>query len=499
MHEADDLEPVQRCDPAYFRVGEPRLGPSGTLLEDAQSTGLRGLPVDPAVSLWVAGGGNALVEVGAECPIGAAAGPAPVEVPELALHLGEDVACLGCVPLAEAGRRGRVDLGVAEQVLKNEQVVEGEDDASLALFGHEGPERNGKLVGGERDLHCFALILDGGRLLPLDEHGGEHPGDSEGAAVDEAEASEGVDQVGVAGLRIVVEDVVGRDAADEAARIADLEMAGELLDEDGAGDAVIGVAEGVHQGFAEGDLGVGAILPPGDRRTLASVRRYAELLAMTWRLVEAQVICAQLPAGEKNAIAQDWLEMAVATLKGTRSIVEADLRLPVLIEAATIVDGFFVGIWAVDTAESIRFPMGGLTAQVLAAKYEEVRATDGREGLPRAEHDTFSWLSRKTIRQIDTVLFDTPCGTDGARARLAIKLLEDGLQNRLVPSLLLEARTVQGCSSPEEHNQRVMRVYDQVDEGEGVVLWIQEVYRLVHRALSRLHTEALSPWAGRVP
>lgn len=259
--------------------------------------------------------------------------------------------------------------------------------------------------------------------------------------------------------------------------------------------------EAARRGDIVGELRVryrlARLLPSGSRRGVASIGRYAELLVQTWRLAEAEAVCARLPAGDGNPATQNWLEMAAEILRGKEWVVEADLPLPVLIESATAVEAPFVGCWVIDVADSIPFRRGGLSARILAAKYEEVREQDKREGLPTAELRSLCWVSRKTARQTEAVLFNSPCGGDGVRVRLAIEVQDYGIPKVLVPSLLMEVCAEHEGGSVAEHNGRALLVCAQACESEQIDPWIQEVYRLVHVALSRLHTKAVSTWAGR--
>jgi hypothetical protein len=194
---------------------------------------------------------------------------------------------------------------------------------------------------------------------------------------------------------------------------------------------------------------------------------------------------------------RNWLTRAVEILEGKAWVADADLPLTDLIGAADVVHAPLLGSWRVDAAEPLRYPKGRLTASLLAAKYEEVRAEDGREGLPVAEHQTLWWLSRGTAEEADTLLLDAPSESNGVCAQLAFRIERDDVQSLVRPTLLIHARPGQSPASFVERNRNVRRVYEQVCERRQIEPWVHSVCRLVQTALIRLHTRALSPWPDR--
>jgi len=234
------------------------------------------------------------------------------------------------------------------------------------------------------------------------------------------------------------------------------------------------------------------ILPPGDHEGSQWLRRYAQLLEGAWRLAEAEQIRARLP----EAPASEWLVKAARLTREEDWVVEADRPIPDLIEAATAVDSPFSGRWLLAGHHALSLPTPGLRGEEIIAKYDQVRAEDGRPGLPCARVGELGWLSRTELRRAETVLFDHPPGRTPPWPQLAIRILSDELHSVLVPSVLFDAGRPEPGEPAEEHNRRALSACRE-DRLEGEArLWQREVQSVVLRALRRLQTQARSAWPG---
>src|SRR5690554_8169031 len=95
-------------------------------------------------------------------------------------------------------------------------MIDPEATATLALFGHELPKRGIDLPLVEDHCHGVADLADHRGLLAFHQHGLKHAANAEVAAVDQAQLDQCIDQKGITGGWLVVEDVVLADPSDEA-------------------------------------------------------------------------------------------------------------------------------------------------------------------------------------------------------------------------------------------------------------------------------------------
>ena len=232
-------------------------------------------------------------------------------------------------------------------------------------------------------------------------------------------------------------------------------------------------------------------------RFRTSLHHYAAILERVWRLAEALQVYSQIGALQEGDERSRWLKASIEAMEGKDWIVEPGISCGVLIDSATVINKPFVGRWVLDTFEPISFREEGLTATGFTKKYEQIRAEDGRSGLPKATDKKLWWISRQTPRNIDTVILDASRekATDGLQ--LAIQFLDDGLQSILLPSILFDAGKLQGSSSSENNNEAVRHACQRLGQQELIGPWLHEMHRTVNLTLRRLRSEAIGHGRAR--
>ena len=234
-------------------------------------------------------------------------------------------------------------------------------------------------------------------------------------------------------------------------------------------------------------------LPLNDPRSAASLGRYVAVLDRTWQLAEAQVIAAQ-GALEEDAEVQDRRENAATILGGEDWVVEVEpgVSLSAAIAAADLFGRAFLGRWVLKVAETIPLPDGDLSAEIIAGKYEERRAEDGRAGLPQAAVRTLWWLRRGAATEIETILFDPRSSVPHENFQLVAQVHRDGLQTRLVLCVLFHAGTEPARCDIESHNRQLRLAYEHPRGREQFDAWCGGVHAVLTRALRRLRTRSLA-------
>ena len=106
------------------------------------------------------------------------------------------------------------------------------------------------------------------------------------------------------------------------------------------------------------------------------------------------------------------------------------------------------------------------------------------------------WISRKTLEQTETVLMENRAEKTTSRIVPVIRIVNDGLQSVLIPSVLLDGAESQPHCPWQEHNNDVLRQYEDLNRRQEMRPWLREVHRLMKQALRRLRTQTVSPWSN---
>ena len=233
-------------------------------------------------------------------------------------------------------------------------------------------------------------------------------------------------------------------------------------------------------------------LQPDQPEASASWARYAELLDRTWQPAEARRIYSRIHFEGIDKARREWLDRVAPIMEGKDWVIEPDMPIPILIEAATVLKKSFRGRWVLDTAKPVTFPDGELSADILAAKYLQVIAADGREGFPGVTSKGSWWVSRSETRETCTILFDRPPNESGPGRRLMIRIENQDIPTVLTPLIVFDVASPAPGRSIEEHNRAVAEEYERILRSSVVSPWLKEVLRLVSEALRRLRTLALA-------
>lgn len=233
------------------------------------------------------------------------------------------------------------------------------------------------------------------------------------------------------------------------------------------------------------------ILPPNQPNAITSLLHHAKSLERAWLLHEALTVLGKVKAAGDDAAPLEWLERTAKAMAGNKWVVDPDLPVPGLIEAATVVEKPFSGRWVLRRFETIPFPERRLAAAELVKKYEQVRQEDGRAGLPCARLQDTRWLSRSTPVTVETVFFAGSPNEMTEGTEIAIQVLHDGLQTILAPYLLLAASAKKAAASPSEHNRWVAGTLDRIMQGDSIGPWLDAVRGTLTYAIRRLRTETM--------
>jgi hypothetical protein len=231
-----------------------------------------------------------------------------------------------------------------------------------------------------------------------------------------------------------------------------------------------------------------ATLPTNDGRARSSLHRYARLLEQTWQIPEAEQVyrlIGQLPADGRIA-------RYAQLLSANQCVVEPDIPIPSVLEAAAIVGRPFVGRWLFRRiADSWPSGIDQLPAQTIVDKYEQVRE-EGGGALPPAQATQLWWLSRAASQHLETVILGDDAANSVPGLRLALQILDDGIQSILVRAILLEV-THDPADDLAKHHEAVKSTVCRLNAGwPAAQTWLNQVNSAARAAVQRLRNHARS-------
>jgi len=241
------------------------------------------------------------------------------------------------------------------------------------------------------------------------------------------------------------------------------------------------------------------LLPTDDPRSAPSILRYAEILEGMGLYSEAFDACAcfrnlQLAPDGSNQL--ERLARVAKLLQGNTCVIApsspTEEALALGIQAATVLDKRFQGRWLLERSKSVPCPEGVLSAEKIAAKFEEIRAVDGRAGLSPARAQALWWITEGRVRKTETVVFGDDPRSDLPRLCSTIESFHDGLQDVLVRSVFFDAGTGDPGHTPAEHNRTLLEAFDRLYRQETSNAWLRGLNRVINHALQRLRTKALA-------
>jgi|GEM_PF-2172061 len=241
------------------------------------------------------------------------------------------------------------------------------------------------------------------------------------------------------------------------------------------------------------------MLPTDDPCSGPSLRRHAEILERMGLYAEAHSVWGHLQDLDHTLEGSERVERLAASAKllgGCECVMDTALpreeALVLAIQAATVVGKQFSGRWVLERSKPVLCPEGGLSADKIAAKFEEARVEDGRPGLAPARAQALWWITEKSACKTETVVFgDDPC-SHPPRLCLTIEVVHDGLQDVLVRSVLFDAGTGDPDHTPAAHNRALLQAFDRLYRQETSNSWQRGLNRVINHALQRLRTEALA-------
>lgn len=214
--------------------------------------------------------------------------------------------------------------------------------------------------------------------------------------------------------------------------------------------------------------------------------RYAQSLEAVWRLEKALEAYRSVPGSVNGGGAPQWLTAACEALRSDDWVVEPDMPIEGLIEAANIAGQPFTGRWVACPGEPAAFPSPNLEANAVVAEYEEVKAEEGLTGLPTPRAETPWWLSRAAVEKADVLVLDDPLRSPNASQQFGVRLQTARHSVTIRPFILFRVEAPDRGSNWQDHNAAALAACRSLRQQGWALPWLEKVDALVRAALRRL-------------
>ena len=168
-------------------------------------------------------------------------------------------------------------------------------------------------------------------------------------------------------------------------------------------------------------------------------------------------------------------------------------HLQLAIRAATVLGKPFIGLWALESSRPMVFEGDGLSAESLAAKYEQTRSELSEASLPPARVCQLAWITRESVYATPTVLFGSE-DDDSHSARLlrAVRVLSNQNQCLVVAATVLHAGWDQAGANVEHRNDEILRKFQTLTSVGPASLWLSRIDQILSESLARLRSISLA-------
>lgn len=240
------------------------------------------------------------------------------------------------------------------------------------------------------------------------------------------------------------------------------------------------------------------VLPDGDPAAQGSLDAYLGLLERLWQSEEVEKVRLRLTSARESMHCGEWSAPSAAAAPSANCIIEPDLPLPLIVQAATVLNQPFLVRSRLNRLEPVPCRGVRLQAESLASKYEQLRAESSGNGLPVAALEHVTWVSRQHTDAMPTLMLfnHDNCAIRGLG--YACQIREDGTQSVIVPVVVFDPRVVVLTDDPEAHNRRVLLALERIANEALAHSWLGKVHGVVMAALRRLVTASLSDRTRRM-
>ena len=231
------------------------------------------------------------------------------------------------------------------------------------------------------------------------------------------------------------------------------------------------------------------ILPQDNEYGIEYQRLYADTLKGTWHLGEALDIYQKLLVEKNITFESEWLNSAAEAVKTRNSVIETDIALEILIKTASIIDKPFTGLWFISCKDSL--PAENLDGQILAGKYEQIRADNSPNNLPSAQIIKPYWITQQSVTRTELVIFRNPDNSDLTSLCYAIRIDRKETGCSFTPVILFDAGQPKTDQDFSRHNSNISCRHRKIAEQNLSARWPQLLFKTVRDAIRQINTKGM--------
>ncbi len=223
-----------------------------------------------------------------------------------------------------------------------------------------------------------------------------------------------------------------------------------------------------------------------DTRCFEYFRKYIDVLIRIWQIDLAAKTIMQLPRDLFAPSIPQWVSEAQQIQAKDNWLAESEIPLPTLIEAAGISGRKLTGRWVIQPTEPIRLSGKGVTASLLADKYQSLRQENHQLNIDSARVLTLWKLSLgKPAQNLEMVYF----GSGERRIPAiypAVQIINTPNDDMIVPVMIFDVGNTDIASNIEEHNRQLLDIYHSTTASSTITNWPDDVRRLIIQAIGLL-------------
>lgn len=237
------------------------------------------------------------------------------------------------------------------------------------------------------------------------------------------------------------------------------------------------------------------ILPAKDPKTCISLEKYASLLERLWHLTEAVDIYKRIVRIEPTyqfVLKHNVLARNAELVKNKNFVIEPDISIQHITDSANIIGKEFIGRYIIKRLQQEPCGSVGLTAEAIAEKYNMVRKSPGKEGLPPAITERVWWISREDVDEIDIVAFGDGQTNTVKGLQFALQISSGDMSTVVFPLIIFDWRVASKSQFMEENNDKSSNALKSLRGKATSNLYVAAVHGALRHTLRLLITENLS-------
>ena len=230
------------------------------------------------------------------------------------------------------------------------------------------------------------------------------------------------------------------------------------------------------------------ILTRASSRSRFSDQRFAEILVSFWQIETASAIYQRI----NDPISFTNLQPYLKSMQRGGWMIESEHPVSTLIQAAAIIEKPFQGRWIMKALNSFSFPENSLNASTIGEKYEQIREESKELSLPNASLETVEWVSKPVILEGMILRIQQP-NFNLSACEFGLFIHQQNLQTIFTPVVLFFVPSKPDNISILDFNQRILRIWEELQAEKSGNLWFAKVHQTILLALRRLKSESTRP------